>query len=365
MTVAQAGWYVSGFYPEGFLKSYAERIREFQLPNDTKIRDLSKGMRAKVALSLAMAFDPELLILDEPTSGLDPLVRRAFLESMIDRAAAGQTVFLSSHQIAEVERVADWVAILHQGQLQIVAPLEELKSSVTILDLSLRDPLLALPDEMEAMQMLHKTQTGRTLHLMVRGFTPAIETALSQHSNLFEIKSIRPNLEELYLGFLLMTIAFRWRWGIGQQSTFAFWRSSNSIQLPIHINFQYAAGKAPSEWWMHLRHSMSNSFWLRMMVLLGMLGMLVLNSSIYVFPRELDGLVLLLAMGLLGITALEADQTQNRFRFLADRGVNPWKLTICRIAHVSILASVACVAFALGASACRAYQLQRIARLQM
>ena len=201
MTVAQAGWYVSGFYPEGFLKSYAERIHEFQLPHDTKIRDLSKGMRAKVALSLAMSFDPELLILDEPTSGLDPLVRRSFLESMIDRAAAGQTVFLSSHQIAEVERVADWVAILHQGQLQIVAPLEELKSSVTILDLSLRDPLLALPMEMEEMQVLHKTQNGRTLHMMVRGFTPAIESALSQHANLFEIKAIRPNLEELYLGF--------------------------------------------------------------------------------------------------------------------------------------------------------------------
>ena len=201
MSVAQAGWYVSGFYPEGFLKSYAERIHEFQLPHDTKIRDLSKGMRAKVALSLAMSFDPELLILDEPTSGLDPLVRRSFLESMIDRAAAGQTVFLSSHQIAEVERVADWVAILHQGQLQIVAPLEELKSSVTILDLSLRDPLLALPMELDALQVLHKTQTGRTLHMMVRGFTPALESALSQHANLFEIKAIRPNLEELYLGF--------------------------------------------------------------------------------------------------------------------------------------------------------------------
>jgi len=201
MTVSQAGWYVSGFYPEGFLKSYGERIHEFQLPHDTKIRDLSKGMRAKVALSLAMSFDPELLILDEPTSGLDPLVRRSFLESMIDRAAAGQTVFLSSHQIHEVERVADWVAILHQGQLQIVAPLEDLKNSVTMLDLSLRDPLLALPNEMEQVQVLHQTQTGRTLHMMVRGFTPVIENALSNHSNLFEIKAIRPNLEELYIGF--------------------------------------------------------------------------------------------------------------------------------------------------------------------
>ena len=201
MTVAQAGWYASGFYPQGFLKTYGERISDFQLPHDAKIRDLSKGMRAKVALSLAMAFDPELLILDEPTSGLDPLVRRSFLESMIDRAAAGQTVFLSSHQIQEVERVADWVAILHQGSLQIVAPLEELKSSISILDFSQRDPLLALPAELDQIEVLHKSQIGRSFHLMVRGLTPEIVASLSQNANLLEVKSIRPNLEELYLGF--------------------------------------------------------------------------------------------------------------------------------------------------------------------
>jgi ABC-2 type transport system ATP-binding protein len=201
MTVAQAGWYASGFYPQGFLKIYGERISDFQLPHDAKIRDLSKGMRAKVALSLALAFDPELLILDEPTSGLDPLVRRSFLESMIDRAAAGQTVFLSSHQIQEVERVADWVAILHQGSLQIVAPLDELKSSISILDFSQRDPLLAMPAELDQVEVLHKSQIGRSFHLMVRGLTPEIVSSLSQNANLFEVKSIRPNLEELYLGF--------------------------------------------------------------------------------------------------------------------------------------------------------------------
>ena len=70
-----------------------------------------------MVLSLALAHQPELLILDEPTSGLDALVRREFLESMVDRAAQGQTVFLSSHQIVEVERVADIVAILRKGKL--------------------------------------------------------------------------------------------------------------------------------------------------------------------------------------------------------------------------------------------------------
>ncbi len=201
MTVAAAGWYASGFYPEGFLQRYDTLATEFQLPPDVKIRNLSKGMRAKVALSLAMAFDPQLLILDEPTSGLDPLVRRSFLESMIDRAAAGQTVFLSSHQIHEVERVADWVAILHAGQLQVVAPLEELKSEVTILTFSLRDPLLAMPEELDQMQVLHRSEQGRTVRMMVRAIDASLLNALHQHANLFDIKTIRPNLEELYLGF--------------------------------------------------------------------------------------------------------------------------------------------------------------------
>src|SRR3990172_3030859 len=93
-------------------------------------------MYAKVVLSLALALDPEVLVLDEPTSGLDALVRREFLESMVDRAAAGQTVFLSSHQIGEVERVADLVAILREGRLVLVEPLDRLKSQVRELTLT-------------------------------------------------------------------------------------------------------------------------------------------------------------------------------------------------------------------------------------
>ena len=209
MTVAQAGWYASGFYQAGYLKNYDMLTAEFNLPPAAKIRELSKGMRAKVALSLAMAFDPKLLILDEPTSGLDPLVRRSFLESMIDRAAAGQTVFLSSHQIHEVERVADWIAILKEGRVAVVAPLEELKNNLQILSFSVRDPLLVLPAELEQLEILNQSQQGRSLTMMVRGCTPALVDSLRQQANLFDIKSMRPNLEELYIGFTQHSIPER------------------------------------------------------------------------------------------------------------------------------------------------------------
>ncbi|MCC6509789.1 MAG: ABC transporter ATP-binding protein [Pirellulaceae bacterium] len=201
MTIGEAGWYASGFYAAGFLERYANLCADFTLPAEAQIRSLSKGMRAKVALALAMAFDPDLLILDEPTSGLDPLVRRSFLESMVDRAAAGQTVFLSSHQIHEVERVADWVAILHEGRLQVVAPLEDLKTQVRMLTFSLRDTLLALPAELDTLQILHRSCEGRSMRMMVRGMTAEIQAGLERDSNLFELKVLRPNLEELYLGY--------------------------------------------------------------------------------------------------------------------------------------------------------------------
>src|SRR5258708_31495091 len=94
-------------------------------------------MRAKVALALGMAHEPELLILDEPTSGLDPLGRREFLESMVDVAAAGRTVLLSSHQIGEVERLADVIAILRHGKVVAVERLDDLKTHTPELPLTL------------------------------------------------------------------------------------------------------------------------------------------------------------------------------------------------------------------------------------
>ncbi len=129
MTAAEIGWFTAGFYGDGFETNYRLLIDRFRVPPERKISQMSKGTRSKVVLSLAMAHNPALLVLDEPTSGLDTLVRREYMESMVDQAARGNTVLLSSHQIPEVERVADWVAIFREGHLLEVAPLEAIKSN--------------------------------------------------------------------------------------------------------------------------------------------------------------------------------------------------------------------------------------------
>src|SRR5262249_484814 len=120
VTVGEIGWFCAGFYGGTYLSRYHELTRGFGLQEGQKIKALSKGTAAKVSLSLAMAHDPELLVLDEPTSGLDPLVRREFLESMVDVAAAGRTGLLSSHPISEVEGGADVSCILHQGKVAVM-----------------------------------------------------------------------------------------------------------------------------------------------------------------------------------------------------------------------------------------------------
>jgi len=200
MTVDEIGWFTAGFYGNGFLPSYRKLAKEFELPDQRKIRELSKGMRAKVTLSLAMAHQPELLILDEPTSGLDTMVRREFLESMVDVAAAGRTVFLSSHQIGEVERVADIVAILREGKLVLVERLDELKSQMRELTITLRDGVPGPPNVPG--RVLSERQKDRQWQLLVRGATDENLAAVRTHESVRELESRQPSLEEIFVAYM-------------------------------------------------------------------------------------------------------------------------------------------------------------------
>jgi ABC-2 type transport system ATP-binding protein len=199
MGVGEIGWFTSTFYAPPFLERYRESIRRYELPEDRKLKHLSKGQRAKVALSLSLAHDPELLILDEPTSGLDPMVRREFLESMIDRAATGRTVFLSSHQISEVERVADTVGILHHGRLKICCPLSDLKDSVVELLVNVDDPMLTLPALPEPAEILSEQIDGHQRRIIARHVDDAMRNVLAEQVGVISVRDRQLSLEEIFI----------------------------------------------------------------------------------------------------------------------------------------------------------------------
>lgn len=199
MTVAEIGWFTASFYPKGFVEKYRELISDYEIPEYRKMKVLSKGQRAKVALSLALAHDPELLILDEPTSGLDPLVRRQFLESMVDRASAGRTVFLSSHQISEVERVADTVAIMHEGKFRLCGELADLKDSISEVTINLDDPLVSIPELPSPAEVLSEETEGRQRRMIVKDFSPEIRNEIAARNGVYGVRDRAASLEELFV----------------------------------------------------------------------------------------------------------------------------------------------------------------------
>jgi ABC-2 type transport system ATP-binding protein len=200
MTVAEIGWYTAGFYGPEFLPEYLRLIKQYGLPLDRRLKALSKGMRAMVALSLALANQPELLILDEPTSGLDALVRHEFLESMVDRAAQGQTVFLSSHQIGEVERVADMVAILRKGKLLLVERLDELKAQIRRVTVTLKDGATDAPAL--GGEVLSQRRKPRQWQSVVRGTDDEQLAALRGAENVEAVEVHATSLEEIFIAYM-------------------------------------------------------------------------------------------------------------------------------------------------------------------
>ena len=197
MRAEEIGWFTSAFYGPNFPETYLSLLAEFDVPTGIKIKDLSKGQRAKVALALATAHDPELLILDEPTSGLDPMVRRHFLESMVKRAASGQTVLLSSHQISEVERVADWIAIVHAGKVKVVEPLETLKSSTSIVTATLDHSDAACP--LPPGDALTESVNGRQVRWVVKKLRDSEMDSFRDQPCFTNVTVSTPTLEDIFV----------------------------------------------------------------------------------------------------------------------------------------------------------------------
>jgi ABC-2 type transport system ATP-binding protein len=130
MTVDETIRFTAAFFPRWRADLEQRYRRAFELPPDRKVKALSRGTRTKLALLLVLCRGAELLILDEPTSGLDPAMTEEVLQALVAHVASEEmTVFFSSHQIAEVDQIADGVAIIDRGRVVVTGALDDLRQN--------------------------------------------------------------------------------------------------------------------------------------------------------------------------------------------------------------------------------------------
>ncbi len=171
-------------------------VERFQLDSHKKIRALSKGNRQKVQLVAALATRADLLLLDEPTSGLDPLMEVAFRDCVKEAKERGQTVFLSSHILNEVEALCDRVGILREGKLVDEGTLKELRHlAVQTVEVTFAGQAPELPP----LAGVHVQRAGpNALRFEVSGSVGPLIAALAEHP-VMTLSSREPSLEEIFL----------------------------------------------------------------------------------------------------------------------------------------------------------------------
>ena len=196
MTVAEMIAFTRSFYKDWRPDAERRLIEQFELPLSRKVKALSKGMRTKLALLLALARRPELLILDEPGEGLDPVSIEELLQALVSATADGTSVFFSSHQISEVERIADHVCMLDRGRLVVDASLDAIRQEYRRVEIGFAvDPPVC---DWAADAVSSVRTNGRQLTIMARrNADDVVERAYS--AGAVSVESSAVSLRELFL----------------------------------------------------------------------------------------------------------------------------------------------------------------------
>jgi ABC-2 type transport system ATP-binding protein len=180
------------------IEEMAERL---QLDLKRRIKDFSRGNRQKVGLVSAFMHTPDLVILDEPTSGLDPLMQQEFYKIILEEKAAGRTVFLSSHILAEVEAICDRVGIIKEGRLIVVEDIRKFKQKTgKIMQVRCKDPIS--PDEFSRIAGVPHVEVidGNELKITVTGDVDPVIKVLSRHT-VRDLDYEDMSLESLFLKY--------------------------------------------------------------------------------------------------------------------------------------------------------------------
>jgi ABC-2 type transport system ATP-binding protein len=199
MTVRELGTFAAGFHYPGYWERYLRLLDRFRLDGKARLKTLSKGGYAKVGLALALASDPEVLILDEPTSGLDLFTRREFLSSMVELAGEGRTILISSHGVAELERVASHAAFLANGQLLLAGTLEELRQRLVRVWVR-HDGTVDDPADLGV--LLDKNESRREWQAVYQDPDPRAIEDLRQRGGVLELEELPLTLEEMYTALM-------------------------------------------------------------------------------------------------------------------------------------------------------------------
>ena len=202
MRVRELMRYTQAFYPD-WDDAYAERMREqFRLDANAKVRNLSRGELAKTGLLVALAHRPPVLLLDEPSSGLDAVARREILAVVVRSVAEeGRTVVFSSHLLDEVERVADDVAMVHEGRLKVLMSMDEIKATHQRRVVQFGNDIAAFPD---ALGVIHVEGEGREWAVVTQGDAEATRRALEALGAKIVEESV-PSLDTVFVAHVTGT----------------------------------------------------------------------------------------------------------------------------------------------------------------
>ena len=175
-------------------------VERFGVILDRQIHELSKGNRQKLGIVLAFMHRPELLVLDEPTSGLDPLMQNEFHRLLRETTADGRTVFLSSHELDEVQRVADRVAIIRAGRLVVTDTVDELRRQAPqTIELRFAEPVPpAVFESLDGVQRV--TADGDRITLQTTGQLAELLRVIADHDPL-DVVARHADLDELFLSY--------------------------------------------------------------------------------------------------------------------------------------------------------------------
>lgn len=171
-------------------------VLEWLIPMDIAARKMSVGQRQKLSILLAIAHEPELLILDEPVASLDPVARRQFLQQLVDIAAdENRAIIFSSHIVSDMERVANQVWMLQNGELSYQGGLDELKESIARLTISAKEDL---PTSLGLYHVVKQRIQGKQAWVTLKNWVPAQQEQIAQQFNA-DVSVEYLSLEDIFL----------------------------------------------------------------------------------------------------------------------------------------------------------------------